>query len=315
MGEAMILRVGNVDVGFTGELKDAFERGFTGLFARRYLPDVSDLRDAHELEDVDVLVNRVESGEFRVLKARYDNEGHDDYTLVSPVPAAYGSESPVFFLLQAVSRACMKKGTVIMTDSVGILKPNDSAMLLMGYPHTGKSTISALAIANGFTVLSTENTVLRIEEDGLRIVGGTDVLVYDPSVEGLYGVELPYDETTRSGYRILDISSDSRRERILKRGVRVEDMIILHASFNCRGASFSQVKGRKIKKVLWQFSTALIKGLDYYEPMPLDVPLKGEIKENLGRFLNVASKGYEGKILEAFGGHEEIFRESMRRRP
>ncbi|NPA47764.1 MAG: hypothetical protein GXO14_03840 [Thermococci archaeon] len=301
----MGIRVGNVRVRFTGELKDGFERGFMSPFSRRYLPDVSEL--AGPSGKADVVVERKASGDFRVVGSCYGDD-LDRYTVKSPVPAAYGSEAPVFFLLQAVSRACLKKGDVIVTDSVGVSTQDGETVLFLGYPHTGKSTISALAMASGLTVLSTENTVLRIADDHLRVVGGTDVLVYDPSVEDLYDVHLPYDETTRSGYRILDLSGDVKRREALRKGTTVDRIVILHAAFNCRGASFSRVKGRKTKKVLWQFSTALIKGLDYYEPMPLDMPLTGKVKENLMRFLSTASTVYEGRIIEAFGGHEEILR-------
>ena len=299
----MSIGIGGVNVGFTGELDDGFENGFGGLFARRYLPDVSmDVKG-----DRDVVIERFKGETFRVFSAVYDHLGRDEYKIESAVLSAYGNEAPVFFILQAAARAGAKRGRIFVTDSVGVVAKNGKAVLFVGYPHTGKSTMSVLALASGMPVLSTENTIVEVREGKLYIVGGTEVLVYDPRVEGIYGVEVPYDEQTRSGYRIKDLRGDGRRRKLLKGGVEIDMIVLLHSAFNCMEASFSRIKGRKVRKTLWYFSTALMKGLDYYEPMPLHVPMSEEIGRNLRLFLETASANYSGRMFEAFGNHRAVF--------
>ena len=298
----MGLSVGGVNVGFSGELDDGFEEAFRGLFARRYLPDVGETSG-----ETQVLVERFKGDTFRVFSAVYDHQGMDSYKIESPVPSAYGNEAPIFFILQTAARAGAKIGRMFITDSVAVVPPNGKAVLFVGYPHTGKSTMSVLAMARGFPVLSTENTVVEVRGDRLYIVGGTEVLVYDPRVEGIYDVRVPYDEQTRSGYRIKDLKDDKKRRRLLKRGVEIDMMVVLHSAFNCMEASFSRIKGRKVRKTLWYFSTALMKGLDYYEPVPLHVPMNDQITRNLRLFLETASGNYSDRMFEAFGNHRTVF--------
>lgn len=300
----MTLKIGDVRVEFSGELDDGFTEAFESLFARRYLPDVYSDQGAPE-----VSVKRFKGEIFRVFGSAYDYFGRDEYKIESPVPAAYGNEAPIFFILQAAARAGAKRGKIFITDSVGILQPNGKAVLFVGYPHTGKSTMSALAIAEGLTVLSTENTVVEVREGRLHIVAGTDVLVYDPLLEKIYDLQIPYDAQTRSGYRIADMRNDPKREEALKKGVEIEKIVVLHAAFHCHGASFSPIRGRKVRKTLWYFATALMKGLDYYEPMPLHVPMNDEINSNIQNFLETASENYLGNMYEAFGSHKRIFHE------
>ncbi|ASJ08813.1 hypothetical protein A3L11_06085 [Thermococcus siculi] len=298
----MSTRIGGVNVKFTGELGDGFEEAFSGLFARRYLPDVEDGSGEPQ-----VVVERFRGDGFRVFSAVYDHLGRDEYKIESRVPSAYGNEAPIFFILQAAARAGAKTGRMFITDSVGVVTPSGKAVLFVGYPHTGKSTMSVLALASGMPVLSTENTIVEVRDEKLYIVGGTEVLVYDPRIEGIYDVDVPYDEQTRSGYRIKDLRNDSHRKKLLKRGVEIDMMVVLHAAFNCMEASFSRIKGRKVRKTLWYFSTALMKGLDYYEPAPLHVPVSDEISRNLRLFLETASENYSGRMFEAFGNHRAVF--------
>jgi len=304
----MGLRIADVGFEFKGELDDGFEGAFRELFARRYLPDVSE----HHGEP-DVVIERFKGDNFRVFSAAYDSLGVDVYRIESGVPSAYGHEAPVFFVLQAAARAGAKHGRIFLTDSVAVVAPDGRAILFVGYPHTGKSTVSALALHGGHPVLSTENTVVEVRDGTMQVVGGTDVLVYDPRVEDVYGISVPYDEQTRSGYRIKDLGRDSARRTLLERGVEVGAVVILHAAFNCNGVSFSRVKGRKVKKALWYFSTALMKGLDYYEPLPLHVPMNSEISANLSSFLETASECYGGCMYEAFGDHRQVFETIMRK--
>jgi hypothetical protein len=298
----MTLSIGGIRVRFTGSLDDGFKDAFFGLFARRYLPDVLP-GDGK----ADIILERFKGEEFRVFSAIYDHEGIDSYKVESAVPSAYGNEAPIFFLLQAVARAGVKKGRFFVTDSVSVVLPSGKAVLFVGYPHTGKSTIAALAVSSGLPVLSTENTVLEVRDERIYVVGGTDVLVYDPRIEDIYGVEVPYDDLTRSGYRITDLRGDVKRKALLRNGIEVSSIVALHAAFNCGDASFSKIRGRKVRKTLWYFSTALLKGLDYYEPLPLHMPISDEINANLWEFLRTASESYSGRIFEAFGNHRAIF--------
>ncbi len=185
---------------------------------------------------------------------------------------------------------------------------------MLGIPHTGKSTISALALSEGLPVLSTENTVVDVRDGRIFVIGGTDVLVYDPKIEEIYGIKVEYQDTTRSGYRIVDISSSERRIALRRGGVEIEKIIVLHAAFGGGGdASFSPVRGgRKIKKTLWYFSTSLLKGMDYYEPAPLYMPMSDEINSNLNRLLDLAVESYSGgAMFEAFGNHRDVFRRTL----
>ncbi len=306
-GEHMAISVGGVNVGFTGELDDGFERGFGSLFARRYLPDVIEGKS----QSGDVEIERFKGKTFRVFSAVYDHLGRDEYKIESSLPSAYGNEAPVFFVLQAAARSGAKMGRIFVTDSVGVVANTGRAVLFIGYPHTGKSTMSVLALASGLPVLSTENTIVEVRGEKLYIVGGTDVLVYDPRVEGIYDVRIPYDEKTKSGYRIKDLRGGKERKSLLRKGVEIEMIVLLHSAFNCMEASFSRIMGRKVRKTLWYFSTALMKGLDYYEPMPLHVPMNEEISENLRKFLETASSSYSEKMFEAFGNHRTVFERVM----
>ncbi|WP_456366713.1 hypothetical protein [Thermococcus sp.] len=297
----MGLVIDSIGIEFRGELEDGFEEGFRSLFARRYLPSVGE-----GLGKPDIVLERFKGESFRIFSSSYDHGGIDHYRLESPLPSAYGNEGPVFFLLQAAARAGLKKGRIFVTDSVSVVA-GGSAVLFVGYPHTGKSTVSALAISKGLPVLSTENTVVEVRERGIYVVGGTDVLVYDPRIEGVYDVKLDYDETTRSGYRIKDLGALDERGKLLKRGVRIGMMVVLHSAFNCMEASFSRIKGRKVRKALWYFSTALMKGLDYYEPYPLHMPMNDTILKNLSVFLERASEDYSDRMFEAFGNHRAVF--------
>lgn len=140
-----MISVGGVGVLFEGELDDGFEDGFRTTFARRYLPDV--LRgDARP----NVIIERFKGEKFRVFSSLYDVNSKDYYKLESAVPQAYKNEAPVFFLLQATARAGARKGRIFITDSVSVINENGKAVLFVGYPHTGKSTISALALSEVF---------------------------------------------------------------------------------------------------------------------------------------------------------------------
>ncbi len=298
------ISVGGVDIKFEGELQDGFLQGFQHTFSRRYLPDP--LLKEGCVSSCSSVIERYRGVEFKVLESKYDlSEGFDYFKIISDIPQPYLNESPVFFLLQVAARGGVKAGRFFLTDSVAIVGSDGKAVLFLGYPHTGKSTIALMAYSNGFDVLSTENTVVELRDGRLYVVGGTKVLVYDPWVAEVYGIREDYDEETKHGYRIIDLAKEPTKAT----HAEVRNIAILHSAVNCGKASLVPVKGRKIAKTLWYFVTALIKGMDFYDPHPLDMPFTSKIETNLKIFLNNVVRNYEGGIFEVFGRHDLVFNE------
>ncbi|MCY0868662.1 MAG: hypothetical protein OWQ48_05485 [Desulfurococcus sp.] len=307
------LLTGLVGFEFNGPSVHAVTRSLTTLFSRRYLPD-PELDDS--CNSIDVEVMWIDGRGFNVLAAWYSREllhQPDRYIIEGGPAEPYTNESPVFFVLQALARRLIIKGQVLLTDSVSIYLPSTGeAVLLLGYPHTGKSTISSIAFSKGFTVLSTENTIVDVDEKGLLVRSGSSTLVFDPVVRRLYGVELLSHETTRHGYEVVDAGS-TERSSLLRRGVRVSSIYVLHTNFSSSGVSLTPVKGRKIGKTLWYFATSVLRGVDFYEPAPLDIPMDYPVKNNLLRFLENAQRNYNGRMLEVYGSPLEVFNEIIAR--
>lgn len=296
--------VGGVNIRFEGELQDGFLQGFQHTFSRRYLPEP--ILNEGCLSGYNSVVERYRGVEFKVLESRYDVDGVLDYfKVVSDIPQPYLNESPVFFLLQVAARGGAKIGRFFLTDSVAVVDSNGEAILFLGYPHTGKSTIALMAYSKGLEVLSTENTVVELREGKLHVVGGTKVLVYDPWVAEVYNIKETFSEETKHGYRVVDLAKATSKAV----DAEVRSIAVLHSAVGCGNASLVPVKGRKITKILWYFTTALIKGVDFYEPNPLDMPFSTDIEANLRTFLSYIVKNYEGKIFEVFGNHNSIFNE------
>lgn len=65
---------------------------------------------------------------------------------------------------------------------------------------------------------------------------------------------------------------------------------------------------REIKTTLWYFATSLIKGMDYYNPSPLDLQFGGEATGNIACLLAEFSENYGRQIYEIFGRHDEVFK-------
>lgn len=308
----LCLAVSDVGVLFRGNNIETLLHSFSSTFSRRYIPDYKVLLDP-AIRDLRIGARVhwewAEEG-FNILSSRYDDEGVDEYVVSSSIPGAYVNESPFFFILQVLARVLAKRGAVVFTDTVSFLLPNGKAVLLMGYQHSGKSTIIAIAASNGLIPLSTENTI--IDANTLRIIGGTSILVYDPKIIGLYNVKLPAHEETRHGYLVVDLNKlYPKRKDILRNGVEVQEIYILHCSFRSIGADRKTIKGRKIKKTLWYFATSLIKGMDYYEPGPLDTPFRGKVFEHVNKTLQSMVEQYSGKIYEIYGRHDQVYEEIL----
>lgn len=282
--------------------QDNLLRSLVSTFSRRYLPRV---QRVEYCESVEARIKWISGEGFIVESVYYGDESSipDYYTVRGGLPEAYVNESPVFFLLQVYARSLAKRGYVLLTDSVTI-SDGEKAILLLGYPHTGKSTISAIALTHGYSVLSTENTIVKPTDNGIVVHGGTRVLVFDPRIRELYGVKVESLEKTKHGYEIVDLE---RRDHP-KLPQRVIGVYLIYTSFAATGSSLSPIKGRKIAKTIWYFATGLLKGIDYYEPSPLDIPIKGSVAETLTKLINTFVENYSVSFYEAFGSPLEVFK-------
>ena len=289
-------------VGFEHSDSEVLEKSLTSTFSRRYLPRAQRVECSSSLQARIAWSSGVG---FTVESAAYsDDPGVPDYYAVrGGLPEAYVNESPVFFLLQVYARSLAKRGYVLLTDSVTISDEN-KAVLLLGYPHTGKSTISSIALTHGYSVLSTENTIVKPGDKYIEVHGGTRVLVFDPRIRELYGVRVESHEKTKHGYEIVDLDLLSKP----KLPKRVVEVYLIYTSFTTSGASFSTIKGRKIAKTIWYFATGPLKGIDYYEPSPLDTPISGSVATTLTRLINTFTENYSENFYEIFGSPLEVFK-------
>lgn len=283
------------------DLENSFKLFFQESFPKRYLPDYS----LKENGEYDVVIHWLRSESFKVLKIDLSSN-IDEYVVETPQPNVYTNESPVFFLLQVLARSLVKKKIYLLSDSVTVFS-NARTYLFLGYPHSGKSTIVALAIHSGDTPLSTENTLLEVSSDCVRVVGGSSILVYDPRVENLFGVKIPYSEVTRHGYRVVDLNVISRdRLRIIEEKPCIDEAYLIHCMFNARDVSIEEVKGRKIGKTLWYFTTMVLKGIDYYEPYPLDL-MDSSARNIVEEMIRFFIEKYRNKFYEVFGRHDKVY--------
>lgn len=292
-----------VGLGIEGRISGEVVSALTTTFSRRYLPDPRPGGGAP-----DVTIDWFPGETLEVINKALAGPGEpDEYVVRAPPPAPYTAEAPLFFVLQAVARAHAKKGYLVITDSVSF-SVDGVAHLVLGYPHGGKSTVLAYAASKGAEALTTENTVVEVGEDGtMYVVGGTDVLVADPSALERYGIEPPWDPVgrTRHGYLIFDVRNHPLG------GVPVADISLIHCSLVSSGVSHSVVKGRKVAKTLWHFAQALIKGLDYYDPHPLSLS-DDEIDSLVAKKLGLIAKKYGSSFREFFGAHDRVAEEIMR---
>lgn len=268
-------------------------------FTRRYLPTVT----SNECSRVSAVIYWLSGGEFKVLSANYSEKGPDTYVVQGGFPEAYVNESPAFFLVQVFARSLAKEGYVMLTDSISI-EARGKTVLLLGFPHTGKSTMASIAISLGYTVYSTENTVVKPEERRIRVVAGTRVLVYDPRVRELYGVTLESATRTKHGYEVIDLDEVAPPPS----SQPVDEIYVIYTSFNSYGASLVPIKGRKVEKTLWYFATSLLKGMDYYYPQPLDMPLTGPVANTIHQFIKTIRENYVDRFYEAFGSPLEVLK-------
>jgi len=282
--------------------------GLRTSFAGRYIPTFEVLGgEAAAGGAPKASVEWVRGRSFRVVDYVLRDSGVDEYVIESPPPAPYVNESPYFFILQALSRLYVRAGLLMLTDAVSVADPRlESAALLLGYPHTGKSTLLALALASGLKPLTTENTLLKVDGGVARVVGGTGVLVYDPRVREEYGVNVPASGMTRHGYAVVDLRGVvGGRDGALGRGVPVKAIYLLYTSFSSRGADLKPVKGRKVVKTLWHFATAVVRGTDYYDPLPPPLTSPG-VDEAIASRVKALAGAYGGRMFEAFGSHPKV---------
>ncbi len=284
-------------------LEEGVERGLTTLFSRRYLPSYS-VRRGRVPRGVAAAVDWLPGDSFAITSIRLSDEEEDRYVVESPPPQPYVNESPYFFLLQVLSRSYAKKGLVMLTDSVSFMLDSGRAVLVLGYPHGGKSTILAIALSRGYGPLTTENTLVRASDNGVEVIGGSRVLVVDPRSLKRYGVELGLepDEVTKHGYLVYDLENING----LDGPVEVEAIYMVHCSFTATGASLERVRGRKIPKLLWHFASSIPRGTDYYEPEPpsLATPV---VDRAISSLVYHAARTYSSRFYEVFGAHDKAF--------
>ncbi len=295
-------------IGSSKRLDDVVS-GLNSLFARRYIPltFIGYKKPVNKYLGARIEWKPRRNNDVFIVEDYSLSLGDVDYYVISSdPPKPYVNESPIFFILQVLARAHAKYNRLFLTDTVSFAK-DGKAILVLGYPHCGKSTLTALALYNGYTPLSTENTIVELRGEKAYIVEGTSVLVYDPIITRLYKIDIPYHEETRHGYRIIDldrISSD--RRRLLAKGVPIERIYLVYSSFSSVGANYKAVKGRKIVKTLWYFSTALISGLDYYDPAPLNL-LTNDLRDRLAKQVKLFARVYGGRMYEVYGSHDKVF--------
>jgi hypothetical protein len=298
-----------------GSSEESIADGFRGSFARRYLPLESVKVVGEVPSGVGALVEWLESKGFAVESFDLKKDGMDRYVVRSEPPAPYVNESPVFFLLQVAARLYAKEGLLLFTDTIAFANPDSGeSVLILGFPHSGKSTLLALAAADGLAPLSTENTVVRVDNDSAWVLGGSRVLVVDPRAVERYlppGSLKPIGRT-KHGYLIVDLDDSYDLKPY-----RINSIYVIHCSFASSGASFEPVTGRKAKKLLWHFATSLLKGDDFYEPYSLCI--ENGVEEIVARGISRMASLYKGQFYEVFGGHRDVYREivgrSLRGRP
>ncbi len=268
-------------------------------FPRRYLPDYTVSHEDTRRPDAVIYYRVVRDDGFHPRKIVRGMV--DEYYVEGPPPAPYINESPYFFLLQVLARSLAKNKLIVLTDAVSFTDRSGRTHLVLGYPHDGKSSLLAIAYSRGDEVLSTENTVVEVRGDGLYVVNGSRILVYDPRVHTVYGVPWiePYDKT-RHGYHIIDLGGFNSSPR------KVSDITLIHSSYRSSGVEYEKVSGRKILKTLWHFATALLRGTDYYYPYPMYLGDE-EIDEYIRRGLEMVAEHYSGSFMEAFGSHIEVY--------
>lgn len=300
----LVISVANTCLEIHGTELVKLEESLRSEFARRYIPytEISATCPGRVM----AVIHWTPGEKFEVLSNCYSSHGPDIYVVRGDFPKPYTNESALFFLLQVLARSLIKAGYLLLTDSVAFTA-RSKTILLLGFPHTGKSTIATIAVNMGFIVRSTENTILGNEGGRLKVVGGTRVLVFDPRVRDLYGVKVRSTGRTKHGYEVVDLDALASPPTGGDEDY-IDRIYIIYTSFSARGASISPVMGRKVEKLTWYFATSLIKGLDYYEPRPLDMPIDQPVAETLDRFIKSVKENYSLKFYEAFGSPLDVLK-------
>jgi len=267
------------------------EKALVNDFARRYIPELEICRGESDATVV------WENGRncVEILEIQLGDE--DTFRIRSAPPQPYINEHPYFFLLHVFSRLYEKRGYLLFTDTA-VFSSQGKGVMLMGPPHTGKSTLMVLAIGHGFVPLSNENSVFEVRNGKLFFLGGATTLTFSSKVEKLLNVEK--DGVTRSGYGMLDLRKFHRKR------AKIEKIFYLNSSFRSRGFDKEEISGRKITKILWDHSSKIINGGEFYEEFPPNLSTP-ELSRTRAQKIKEIARVYRGKFLEVFGSHRGIF--------
>jgi len=266
--------------------------GIEEAFARRYIPEIE-----FGGRGKDAFIDWEMGKQVEILEVKFGKR--DYFRIRAGNPQPYKNEHPYFFILQVFSRLYEKKGHILLTDSA-VFSQGKKGILLLGPPHSGKSTLMVLAASQGFDLLSNENSVFDLRNEKLIFIGGCNLLTFSPMVKRY--VEIEEDGKTRSGYGMLDLRKFERRK------VRIEKIYYLHSSFSSKGFDKELIRGRKIEKILWDHASKVVSGGEFYKKFPLNFSTP-ELSKKRAIKVREMARGYKNKFFEVFGSHIEIFNE------
>ncbi len=257
-------------------------------FSRRYVPDF-------EVGGEDPRASIVwKLGRPGVI---VEERGKSRFVIRSDYPEPYRNEHPYFFLLQVFSRLYEESGRILLSDSV-VFSSGKEGVVVMGGPHSGKSTLLYLAILNGFIPLSNENSVFSLKGGKLVFEGGATTFTFSRRAAKYGSVVL--DGTTRSGYGYVDLRKFDRKR------VTIKGLFYIHSSFSSKGFDMEKISGRKVKKLLWSHASSVIRGTEFYSPYPPDLSSEDLNRARAERISDVADF-YGDSFYEVFGAHDAIF--------
>ncbi|MEM4623814.1 MAG: hypothetical protein QXR24_00200 [Thermosphaera sp.] len=300
----LCLKTGDAEIQIFTQYPDKFIKALEDSFSRRYLPKFHVINECQS--DVIIYWLYKPTGFTLLTKNLSSIRLPSIFIVEGDYPAPYVNESPVFFLLQVFAYASIKHDSILITDSVAV-ESNGKVILFLGYTHSGKSSVSALAYYLGARVLSTENTLIRISRP-LKVVSGTTVLVYDPRIKELYDIKMVPDGSTKHGYEYIDLAT---RYPNMPLDLSIDRIFVIHSGFTCKGFSTSPIRGRKVRKTLWYFSTSLLNGVDYYDPRPLRDLLINDADRKLDDFFHIIEESYADRVHEVFGSIPEIVKNTL----
>ncbi len=263
-------------------------------FGKRYLP-ISVRKDVKIKAKLHWEIGK----EFEILSIDKEKE---EYFISSPEAKYYSNESPIFFIAQIFSRLLEKENFLFFTDSV-VIKNEEEGILLLSQPHGGKSSIAGLFLNEGKEVLSNENSVFKVENGKLIFLTGAPYLTISKKSIEKYNLRLNPIGKTKSGYSVIDLSSYATKNE----GTEIEKIFILHTSFLGNKCEIEPIeKNRKLMKILWNYSSSVIRGVDFYPPYTVNLS-DVNLDKNRAKNLKEISEFYKNSTFELFGCHSEAF--------